>query len=60
MLKLPPILKIDRKGGRTTNRGISTAKAAKTTVGPSVETKEGKNMNVEAIAHGLVLLVVNV
>lgn len=42
-----------------TNRGVSTAKAAKTAMSASIEAEEGQNMDIEAITHGFVLLVVH-
>lgn len=42
-----------------TDRGISTAKAAYTTMSASVQSEEGQNMDIKAIAHGLVLLIVH-
>ena len=42
-----------------TNRSIGTAKAANTTMSASIEAEEGKNMDMEAITHGFVLLIIH-
>jgi len=42
-----------------TNRGIGTAEAANSTFSTSVKPKEGKHMDIKAITHGFMLLIVD-
>ena len=42
-----------------TNRGIGAAKAAYATLSTSIESEERKNMNIKAITHGFMLLIVH-